>query len=79
MRKYNTTDEIREAFIKKGWQEDTTYFRERYQDGKKLYEMCITGDLYDEYGMIYQYNIPCCAKEVTEDELIAEYKRRGEL
>lgn len=57
--KYKTTEEIREAFIKDGWADDT-YFTEYYENGKKLYKMNNSVNVYDESGKLYYFDIKAC-------------------
>ena len=67
--KYNNVEEITKAFIKKGWKDPK--FREMTEDedgclavadglkeGKKFFRMLSTGNVYDEHGEVFYFNIP---------------------
>ena len=67
-KRYDTVDEIREDFIKKGWNKgiDFTEATEEdykkvgftnYKDGRKRFIMKSTGDWFNDDGEIYYYNI----------------------
>jgi len=71
---YTTTEEIRDAFIKDGWNGNTS-FSELTMDeakekgylfavngiskGQKYFKMNVCGNIYDEKGKLVMYNIPC--------------------
>lgn len=66
-KKYNTCEEIKKAFIEDGWSDDIEFDEyhdedyERWHDEKMtFYVMRETGNIYDQYGKIYQYNIKAC-------------------
>lgn len=59
MRKtFNTTEEITEAFIKDGW--NNISFTQTTENGKTLFVMNQTGNIFDNHGDIYRYNVKCC-------------------
>lgn len=57
---YNTVEEIRAAFIRKGWN-DISFTKTTEKDirgrEKILFVMNETGNIYDNRGKIYRYNI----------------------
>lgn len=66
MKTYKTVEEITRAFIKKGWNAPT--FRETTEEEKrtifgalapqaKLFTMIETGNIFDDTGKIYYYNL----------------------
>lgn len=58
--KYRTVEEIRKAFIKQGWKNPTFEKVEEVDVfGRRmtLYKMDTTGNLFDDTGKIYRYNI----------------------
>jgi hypothetical protein len=72
MKKYNNVNEITKAFIKKGWNKDTTFqevtiteAKERgllfaidaYNKGRKIFKMNVTGNIYSDTGELLMFNI----------------------
>lgn len=74
MGKYKTVEEITAAFIKKGWSKDITfseYDTQRNEHGflfvkpeQKLFVMNGSGNIYDDNGNIYYFNIRCIEPQV---------------
>lgn len=67
-KRYDTVDEIRKDFIKKGWNKDIDFTEAteedykkvgftNYKDGRKRFIMKGTGNWYNDDGKIYYYNI----------------------
>ena len=66
---YKTIKEITTAFIKQGWNKDTTFteltpanenyklFEDKINKGRKYFVMNITGNIFDDKGEIALYNI----------------------
>ena len=80
-KRYDTVDEIREDFIKKGWNKgiDFTEATEEdykkvgftnYKDGRKRFIMKSTGDWFNDDGEIYFYNIKPAKNPVGVGERI---------
>jgi hypothetical protein len=60
MKEFNTCEEIRDAFIKQGWAKDIDFIRSderNLYNGKPLFIMIQTGNIYDHNGKIYRYNL----------------------
>jgi hypothetical protein len=57
MKRYNTCEEIRKDFIRQGWSEEITFCEVDLEKGKKFFKMIQTGNIFDNHGKIYIYNI----------------------
>ena len=65
--KFNSVEEIRAAFIKKGWSEDTSFTEYDLEanpigfvtldKSRKLFVMDGSGNIYDDRGNIYWFNL----------------------
>ena len=55
--KYKTCEEIYTAFVNQGWSKDIR-FEKVNENGKTLFKMVEPGNLYDDHGRIYCFNIP---------------------
>lgn len=55
-----TTEEMKNKFIKKGWAPNIA-FREIEENGKQLFEMLPSGNIYKPDGSIYRYNLKAAA------------------
>ena len=61
--KYTTTEEIREAFIKKGWS-DVHFEAVKLISGKQCFKMIETGTIYNDRGKIEVFNIKPLEKPI---------------
>lgn len=72
MKKFTSTEQIREKFIKDGWDKDTSFKELSLEEakekgylfaingiikGKKYFKMNVSGNIYDNTGKIVYYNI----------------------
>ena len=69
--KFKTCEEIKFAFVKKGWNNDIEFTEVQDEEkisifgeycgkpllGKKLFKMAISGNIFDDTGKIVYYNI----------------------
>ena len=73
--KYNSVEEISEAFIKDGWSVNTSFTEVTMEEaekkgylyavseirkGKKVFRMNVCGNIYSENGKLLYYNIEPC-------------------
>ena len=72
-KRYKTCEEIKNAFVKDGWNKDISfeevtipevdnlygyYIREAFYKGRKFFRMVKTGNIFDDCGKIVYYNVP---------------------
>ncbi len=70
---YNTVEQIKEAFVKDGWLSDIEFTELTMKDakeighysmirdmerGKKFFRMEVSGNIFDDHGNIFLYDIP---------------------
>lgn len=71
MKRYNTVEEIKAAFIADGWSEDTNFELVNIGDtdcrslipkmkaGRKFFRMSVSGNIFDDNGEIALFNLHC--------------------
>ena len=72
-KRFTTCAEIKDAFVKDGWNENITfeectenelkthygyYIYKAFYEGRKFFRNIVSGNIYDDCGKIVYYNIP---------------------
>ena len=90
---FKTTDEITKFFIENGWNEHTSFSEltleeakahgygaviEGMNKGHKYFKMNVTGNIFDEKGEIFMYNISTVNEENKRRKIVADEKGLAE-